>query len=514
MERRMRWGIPLDWKDLPVSPFYLQQLEAVEGCYIHHATKWFNAATVVITDVANESQVLESINALPFVVEVKTQRQPSSTTTLENKWNFSFTDLRTENTEQTLEEQYVEFYGPSFRQVSMINAHVLHEMGFTGEGIDVAMMDSGWEYTDALPAFDRLRERNAIRMTRDFVNGGTNVYTESTHGTYVLSTMAAWIPDSLIGTAPDANYYFFRTEDVATEYRIEEDNWVVAAELADSLGVDIINSSLGYSEFDDASMNYTYADMNGEVSRASMAGDIAASKGILVVNSAGNRGHQAWRYITAPSDGDSVLCVGAVNINENRAWFSGFGPSSDGNVKPNVMAMGQATVFADLDSTIRTGNGTSFSSPIMAGGAACLMQAVNGRKTNMDVFRAIEKSADHYSNPSDSLGYGIPDLWKALQLLNEEWSEIFAENLIAVFPNPTTNQLTISTEWLQDKSKANCKIYDMLGREVKQDEYMVSADVARSVLTIQWRVGQLSPGNYILSVTTDKEKRMAKFSVR
>lgn len=514
IEKRLKWGIPFDWKDLPVSSSYIQSLNAIDGCQVHVVSKWFNAATVVITALSLEQSILDQINSLPFVSEVKKARAQDEPIYLDSSSKWLDLERSSHDEDRSIDNQYLEFYGPSFTQVSMINAHVLHELGFSGEGVDVALFDSGWLYADQLPAFDRLRERSAIIKTRDFVKGGENVYTNSTHGTYVLSTMAGWIPDSLIGTAPDANYYLFKTEDVDSEYLIEEDNWVAAAELADSLGIDIINSSLGYSEFDDPFMNYSYDDMNGEVSRASIAGDIAASKGILVINSAGNRGNDVWRYITAPSDGDSVLCVGAVTASKIRAWFSGFGPSSDGDVKPNVMTMGRSAVFADLDSTIRTGNGTSFSSPIMAGGAACLWQAVNERKTNMEIFRAIERSADHYNSPSDSLGYGIPDLWKALQLLNEEWNADLNQDMIAIFPNPAHDHLTIATKWLQGSENIEIHVYDISGKKVEHEKYMLTVDVSKSVVTLQWRVGELVPGNYLIQFLTDKENRLAKFIVR
>ena len=322
------------------------------------------------------------------------------------------------------------------------------------------------------------------------------------------------MPDSLIGTAPDASYYLFRTENPESEYLIEEDNWVAAAEYADSLGVDIINSSLGYSRFDDPTMDHTYADMDGNTTRSAIAGDIAASKGILVVNSAGNSGHQPWFYITSPSDGDSVLCVGAVNANAHRAFFSSFGPSADGDVKPNVMTMGQATVFADLDGTIRTGNGTSFSSPIMAGGAALLLQATKGRKTNMEIFRAIEASAHRYNYPSDSLGYGIPDLWKALLDLNKPIAQNLREDLVVIFPNPATDRIHIAAQWLQGLDQVVYDMYDITGRKVLSGKSMLTAGPDKSVVTINWPEAQFAPGEYFIELRSDKETRRGRVGIR
>lgn len=513
IERRIQWNIPLEWKDLPVDPVYVNQVLEIGDCHLHHTSKWFNSATIVIDDTLRRQEILDYVNGLNFVSEIKKLNQNPSLLH-QNKWAVEEEKKYEELPKVDLLNEYEKLYGPSFVQVSMLNLHPLHQLNYTGEGIEIAVFDAGWDRTNILPVFDRLREREAIVETRDFVfPGNTDVYNISNHGTFVLSTMAGWMPDSLIGTAPNAKYYLFRTEYSPTEFLVEEDNWVAAAEYADSLGIDIINSSLGYSTFDDASMNHTYADMNGNTTRASIAADIAASKGILVVNSAGNSGAGSWRYITAPSDGDSVLCVGAVNAQRIKAPFSSFGPSSDGDVKPNVMAMGQATVFAALDSTIQTGNGTSFSSPIMAGAAACLMQAADGKKSNMEIFRAIESSSNFYRSPSDSLGYGIPDFWKALQILNNEWSDLFDKKLITVYPNPTTNEIKFTTEWLLGFDRIDFAIFNSAGQLVYKENGMLAASGNDTVNTIRWPEGSLPHDIYTLFVFTNKETRYARFVV-
>jgi hypothetical protein len=512
IERRVEWGIPLEWKDLPVNPTYVQSLTTIGNCHIHHTSKWFNSATLIVDDTLFRQQILDHVSSFPFVSEVKTMKGNGGAS-IEKDWTLLNAEKR-RVVSFDITEEYEDFYGPSFRQVSMINAHLLHEHGYTGEGVVIAQFDSGWDKADQIGAFDRLRERGAILGTRDFVNpASNNVYNNSNHGTFVLSTMAGWIPDSLIGTSPDASYYLFRTEDVASEYLIEEDNWVAAAEYADSLGVDLINSSLGYSQFDDSSMNHTYADMNGETTRSSIAADIAASKGILVVNSAGNSGGNSWRFITAPSDGDSVLCVGAVNENEIKAWFSSFGPASDGAVKPNAMAMGQNTVFVDLNGNIRTGNGTSFSSPVLAGGAACIIQAVGASRKNIEILRAIEQSCNHYKYPTDSLGYGIADLWKALRILQPEWDATLDNQLISIYPNPTTNFLRVSAEWILEFDEVSYEISDASGRVVKCGSSFLDASNTSTILTIQWPESFLPRGKYHLRVFTKNESRITSFIV-
>ncbi len=440
IDRREKIGFPINEQDLPVNPTYVQGVLALGNTRLHHTSKWMNAMTVEIIDTALVQSWRESVLQLPYVVEVRKVLAHSN-------GGSSFGTKE----EQMEEEAFAKIngemdsskYGPSFHQIAMINGHLLHQLGYEGQGMNIALLDGGWFATNTLPAFEALFSEGRIKQTRDFVTpAADSVFFKSTHGTFVLSHMAGIISDSLYGTAPKANYYLFRTEDVDREYLIEEDNWLAAAEYCDSLGIDVINSSLGYSEFDDSTMNHTYADMDGNTCVASRAADMAAQRGILVVNSAGNSGNSPWYYITAPSDGDSVLCVGAVNADRLHAEFSSFGPSADGDVKPNICTMGERTIFAAMDSTIRTGNGTSFSSPIMAGAAACLWQAFP-HKTNMEIFRAIEQSASLYANPNDSLGHGIPDMWRAFQLLQNGQGEGQGQLTIYAYPNPTSNQVKV-----------------------------------------------------------------------
>ncbi|MFN8862709.1 MAG: S8 family serine peptidase [Flavobacteriales bacterium] len=491
IDRRVRQGIGLDSRDLPVNPSYVNGVTAVGNVELHHRSKWFNAITVRIIDTLLETTTLESIQALPFVSEIKSVSRSRSPLHMD-KFEVQ-ADERS-----LLGEESEAAYGPSFRQISMINGHLLHEMGYTGAGRRIAVFDAGWVRTDILPAFSHLYESGRIAGTRDFVTpDADSVYFKSAHGTYVLSHMAGIIPDSLLGTAPDATYYLFRTEDVNGEYLIEEDNWVAAAEYADSLGIEIINSSLGYSRFDDPVMDHEYEDMDGETTRSSIAADIASEKGILVINSAGNSGAGTWRYITAPSDGDLVMSVGAVDADSLRAFFSSYGPSSDGDVKPNVMAMGRQTVFADLDSTIRTGNGTSFSAPIITGLAACLWQAFPYR-TAREIFHAIQQSAHLCSNPNDSLGHGLPDFKQAYLMLRGEQFEMEGPFSAQVFPNPTRGGLTISLT-TPDDLPVDIEIADMSGRIVRRINNFGNSQLG---LYLQgWiDLSELSGGLYLLTL--------------
>jgi hypothetical protein len=487
IDRRIKQGIGFDELDLPVNPQYISEVLDLCDCEVHQVSKWFNAVTINLDD----SLTAAAIGELPFVAQVKSVRRIKNNNQDDEK---NVIQKSAHKRDDASCEGFLP-YGEGFRQIEMLNGHLLHAMDHTGRGVRIAQFDSGWNLTNVLPAFEKLREEGRIAMTRDFVfTTSPDVYVLSNHGTFVLSTMASWWPDSLIGTAPEATYYLFRTEDPLSENLVEEDNWVAAAELSDSLGIDIINSSLGYSLFDDPEMNHTYGDMNGNTTRCSIAADIASDKGILVVNSAGNSGNSAWRYITAPSDGDHVLCVGAVDANEVKAGFSGFGPSSDGDIKPNVAAMGQATAYAALDSTVRTGNGTSFSSPVIAGLAACLMEAFPD-KSNFEIKEAIERSASQFNAPDDSLGYGIPDFMLAFQILQGDESMAEGDFEATLFPNPCVNELTVL---LRDAPYCDIsyEIYDASGKRVFEGIGMQQYN-QYGILKFSG-MDALSPGHYSL----------------
>jgi hypothetical protein len=339
-------------------------------------------------------------------------------------------------------------YGRSDWQNMMLGLDSFHRMGFTGKGVTIALMDAGFYKVDSIAAFDSLRQRGQIKFAYDFVDGDSNVYDADAHGMSVLSILAGNIPDSIIGAAPDANYLLFRSEEAGKETHREEFNWLKAMEKADSLGADIIHSSLGYSEFDTLEGDYTYFDMDGKSTIITIAAELAFSKGMFVTNSAGNEGEKPWHYITAPCDGKNVLCIGAVDSFRNKAGFSSFGPSSDGRVKPDVMAMGLKVTIIGSDGFLKTGSGTSFSGPLMAGFVACLKQA-HPTMTNDRIFKAIIMSADRYSKPDTAYGYGIPNILKADSILNVLAKvDRFEATFYKAYPNPGMGSLTLESKAL------------------------------------------------------------------
>jgi len=484
IERRSNQGIDITVQDLPVDPAYISEIQELGDLEIIYSLKWFNASLIETTD----PQVLDAIESMENVDRLEVS------TWLEGQ------DELPELQRYTFQSKTGEEYGPSLNQIDMINGLPLHEDGFTGEGLWVGVFDGGFLFTNTAAALSDLYNSERLLHKQNFVDGNEDVYIRSTHGTRVLSTMAGFIQDSLIGTGYGASYGLFITEDVTEERRIEESNWVRAAEYADSAGYDIINTSLGYTVFDVIEDTYTYADMDGETTLITRGSDIAASKGMLIVSSAGNSGNSDWYYISAPADGDSVLAVGAVNPEAASASFSSRGPSFDGRVKPNVCAQGGPAVFTDLGDGIATGNGTSFSSPIIAGMAASLWQAYPQAATAWQIHQSIEQSANLYANPNDSLGYGIPDFEMARNLLDAilSTSDVERENSLVVFPNPVSLNQVLNIELPREYSgELNLRIFSISGK-IQFARVINSSGI--SLYSLNLNSSALSAGIYILEL--------------
>ncbi len=446
--RRERQNIPVKYNDLPVSRPYIQAVRNL-GATVYNRSKWFNSITVTVPD----SGVLSQILALPFVKNSQRVARYHFDAGPEMKLSVP-RDLKRRNLAYN--------YGAGYTQIRMIGGDALHDMGFRGENMLIGVLDAGFAGVEYLRAFERLRQEGRIKATHNFVDPTQDVYRFSSHGCYVLSTMAAEVEGLMVGTAPRASYALLVTEDVSVELLVEEDNWVAGAEFADSIGVDVCNTSLGYTTFDDSSMNHHYYEMDGNTTLITRAADLAASKGMLMVNSAGNSGNSNWHYIGAPADGDSVLAVGAVNKDSIPADFSSYGPAFDGDIKPNVAALGWDTYLWAFDDSVRTGSGTSFSSPIIAGMAACLWQAFP-EKNNMDIFRAIERSGSQYEHPDDRVGYGIPNFSEAAFYLAGGADAKVKDSLVTVSPNPTSGKFEIAFRF-EEARLVTYSVYDLSGK--------------------------------------------------
>jgi serine protease AprX len=454
IDRRARYQISIVENDLPVNQEYLAGLQDT-GAEIIHRSKWFNGASVKVTD----PEILELIRQLPYVANIKSVKVITASQKVEKFDEL----LQTPSGQSYGTDTSYYNYGYGSNQIAMVNGHILHNQGFRGQGMIIAILDGGFSQVDINPAFDSLWANHQILDTWDFVKGSELGFDAHTHGGHVLSVMGSNLPGVLVGTAPKASFMLFRTEDGGNEYRIEEDNWVAAAEYADSAGADLINNSLAYTRFDDPGMDYEYEDMDGNTTRITQAADIAASKGILVVASAANEGNKEWQYIGAPADGDSILTVGAVDPWGSYASFSSTGPTSDGRIKPNITAQGQETAIATTSGEVLFGNGTSFSSPLICGMAACLWQA-NKQRSNMDIINIIQNNSSQADNPDNLLGYGIPNFGKAyLTTIGIDSVNTSADSIIRAFPNPFTSFLSIDY-YSPTPKDFELRIIDMNGR--------------------------------------------------
>ena len=415
-DRRLRYNIAIDENDLPVNPAYLDSISMAGDVTILNTSKWFNQVCIKTTDAA----VIARINAMQFVIKSSPiAARPIQALTRVNKQLDADADIPLNPLLQRPSYPNSNYYdyGLAYQQIHLHNADFLHNHGFRGNNLQMAITDAGFYKYDILPTFDSVRNSNKILGTWDFVANKASVSEENEHGMKCFSTIAANMPGKFVGTAPEASFYLFRTEDVSSEYPVEEQNWVAAAERADSLGADIISVSLGYYYFDNSSFNYTYADMDGGTTLIARAVNVAAEKGLMVVASAGNEGSKPWHYISTPGDADKGLSVGAVNVNRQAGAFSSYGPSSDGQVKPDVAAVGVSAVVASQFNGLPSyGNGTSYACPIMAGITACLWQAFP-EVNNAALIDVLHQSSDRSNNPDDRSGYGIPDAKKAFVLL-------------------------------------------------------------------------------------------------
>ena len=418
--RRTRYNIAIDSTDLPITARYLDSIRKAGNVEILNVSKWLNQVAIRTTDAA----AIAKINSFPFV---------KSTKAIASRVNTNYfpvykkldppqpTEVLGESgrvSEQTGTTALA--YGRSNGQVKLHNGDWLHNRGFQGQGMQMAVMDAGFYHYKTLPTFDSVRMNGQILGTWDFVAKEESVDEDDSHGMQSFSTIAANLPGVFVGTAPKTSFYLYRTEDVASEYPIEEQNWAAASERADSIGVDITSTSLGYYDFDDPTLNYTYANMDGNTTISARAADFAAKKGMLVVVAVGNEGNSPWRFLITPSDADSVLSVGAVDTTGRIASFTSYGPSSDGQIKPSVAATGFFAIVANANSgQPQYANGTSFACPNMAGIATCLWQAFP-EVNNMSIIDVLQKTGTRATNPDDRIGYGIPDVKKAFVILEQK----------------------------------------------------------------------------------------------
>lgn len=480
ISRRQRQGIAITEHDLPVNPSFVQQIRQT-GAAVSFTSRWLNAVLIKATEAQ-----LKAVLSLSFVQGLESARplNQARVGALEASMSkFGVVDTLV--------------YGISKTQVSQIGVDQMHQQGYHGEGMLVALLDAGFRQANTVGFLQPLFAENRVVGTFDFVANERNVYDDDEHGLHVLSIMAATVPNQLYGTAYKASYLLLRTEDAATETRIEEANWLFGAEYADSVGVDVISSSLGYTQFDNPASDYTLADLDGKTGLSTRAAQWAADAGIVVVISAGNEGSSAWGGIGVPADAVSALAIGAVTTTRVRASFSSFGPSADGRIKPDLAAMGVGTVLGLPNGRLATGNGTSYAAPLVAGLAAGFWQA-HPTLTAAQVTAALRWSGSQFLQPDNRLGYGIPDFGRASALENTTDQPI-------AFPNPFTD--VVAARWVSvaPGTPVDATLTDLSGRILWQQQFR---NETQSPFLFQSL--SLNAGMYLLTLTTAAQRHTFK----
>ncbi|OAV45870.1 hypothetical protein A3850_009715 [Lewinella sp. 4G2] len=405
--RRARHGAIITETDLPLTPNYVEGVQGT-GAKLWLKSKWMNGVVVA----AAGPEVI-SLRELPFVDTVYYVAPVQYERAGANPVIPSFERPAPKVDTVPVLERY---YGYGWTNLQQMNGDSLHQWGYRGDGVLVGVLDGGFPYVGNRH-FLGYDDEAAIPANYDVVAQDETALDGGTHGATVLSTMATFRPFLFVGTAPAARYVLFTTENGKGEHRLEEINYAVALELADSAGVDIVNSSLGYSEFGEKGMNYTYADLTGEVSPASRAATTAFARGMILVTSAGNSGGDKWKFISIPADAKDIFAIGALNRDGSKAYFSSFGPTADGRIKPDVSALGVDVAAMTASGRAVTGaNGTSLASPLVTGLLACLIQAFPDA-TNQEILDAVRQTADQADAPDNERGYGRPDFAAAYRLL-------------------------------------------------------------------------------------------------
>lgn len=481
MEKRKQHQLPFDFRDYPIQSSYLEQLKQ-QGMKVLTVSNWLNAAVV------ETSAHLKFLRKIPFVSDV---------VPIPNTHGSSIADVQNVETCEEIQD-FEDAYVNSFAQFHMLNGEYLHEQGFNGEDMTIAICDAGFQNANVNPAFSALFSENRVLGTYDYVNGDSTVFepTVHYHGSNCLSFIAGKKDNQYMGTSTRSKFYLFQTEYEPTERLQEEFNLAVALERCSQLGVDVASISLGYlNVFDVPSENHDTSDMRKNNTPAAKAVNIAASKGILVVVAAGNEGAHPWKYITTPADADSAFAIGAVDINGAVASFSSYGMPNDTRVKPNVAAIGKGAYYINSSgNVVGGGNGTSYATPVIAGLSACLWQAFPS-KTAWEIKTAIEQSASQYLTPDDRIGYGIPDFKKAYSILAAASfvSDAQLEKDFQIYPNPFQRHIIINNQ-------GNARIQSVqLFNQIGQTVYQQNSPATPAV-----ELDALPNGMYLIHIATDK----------
>lgn len=449
LDRRQNQEIALSIEDAPIHQPYVDQIYSAIGITVKAQSKWLNCV-----HVRGDLDAIQLLANFTFVNHIR-----YADNSLNNKTSIP-QPIQPLNKQLDVQSNFN--YGNSTNQIQMLNAQTLHQQNFTGQGKIIAVLDSGFINVNTTSPFQRLFDNNLILGGYNFVSQSTDVYSLHNHGTNTLSCMGGFVDGQLVGTAPDASYYLYVTEDVAAENPVEESYWVQAAEEADRVGADIISTSLGYFEYDNPNYSYQYDNLTGNFAFASQGANIAFSKGMIIVASAGNSGATENPHVNVPAEAINVLAVGAVSADETYAYFSSIGPSFDGRIKPDVMAQGVQSTIANTMGQITSASGTSFACPIMAGAIASFWSAIPNA-TNQQVIDLVKQSADRFLSPDDLYGYGIPNFGSALSMAQLAINESIRNNF-KLYPNPTSDKISVFIP--NNLDEVSIIIYDLLGQKI------------------------------------------------
>jgi len=493
IDRKELHGTVIDERDVPVNEAYITQLKNTAGIEVLSKSKWMNAVYV-----RGSQATIDNLTNLAFVTGVEFMDKSL------NFWggNDPAPDKFAIESETS---RIIYDYGAANNQTTMLGVDFLHTENLTGEGMVIAVLDSGFPNFTSNPAFSHIVSEGRLLGTYDFAERQNNVDGTGTHGSSTTSDIGAIVEgnplseDNFVGTAPNASFYLFRTEYAPTENPVEEAWWVEALERADSLGVDVVNTSLGYQDYDNPAYDHSYEDLDGQTTIAARGANLAWEKGMLLVTSAGNDG-QTFTYVATPADAPGVLTVGAVDSGEDYAPFSSIGPTVDGRIKPDVMAKGANAAVVDPNGNVTSSSGTSFSSPIMAGAVASLWQ-LRPEVPNFRIMQVVRESAHLYENPTDEMGYGIPNFAMAYNLLETLGvEEQLLEKQFAIYPNPTDNVVNIS--FPKEVKNATAELFDIFGKRIS--EKMVTS------LENTLMMSNLAAGMYVLTITSEEKSNSFK----
>ncbi|MDB9913951.1 S8 family serine peptidase [Flavobacteriaceae bacterium] len=483
IDRKELHGTAIDERDVPVNENYITQIKNATGITVRSKSKWMNCVYII-----GSQPNIEALLDLPFVTNVEYADKSLNLfpgAPIENKFSL-----------EEAGQNVIYNYGAATNQIEMLSGDYLHELDYSGEGMIVAVLDAGFPSIDTNPGFQKMRDENRILGTYDFEARTENVDGTSSHGFVTSSDIGGFLQNEFVGTAPQASFYFFVTEYTPSETPVEEAWWVEALERSDSLGVDVVNTSLGYRGYDNPNYNHTYEDLDGQTTFSARGANIAFDKGMILVTSAGNGGNTSFPTVGTPGDSPGTLTVGAVNSNGIYVAFSSIGPTVDGRVKPDVMAQGSNAAVINTGGNIDFSSGTSFSSPIMAGVITCLWQS-RPDVPNGHIMQIVRESANLYNNPTDQMGYGIPNFENAYLALQELGLEDdFLMSNFALYPNPVTSKINIS--FPEGISNGTFTIYSILGNKV------LSTEISRNLNSVNME--SLNSGMYIASINSNNKQ--------